>query len=267
MLGPLSLAGRDAAESIRQASFFAPSAGAPAISLTDAAEEMAQFFSQARLQERSLKERHLATYESPALRRVEEVEALLQVIWADPKNKGNGDAEQLASRLLAFAGNPEALDRTLKQVNGSTEQFLLLSKALAQGALQGHGNPALESLRDRVDALWARDGVRIRADVNIVPRLADAEDKGAKDRQAGSAAWGTSDLGDLPVRLTFDLGERHLTLRELAEMGAGHVFDLGLPPRGSVNLRVNGLRVGEGEIVEIDGRLGVAVTRILPPRA
>jgi type III secretion system YopN/LcrE/InvE/MxiC family regulator len=184
MLGPLSLAGRDAAESIRQASFSASSAGAPGISLTNAAEEMAQFFSQARLQERSLKERHLATYESPALRRVEEVEALLQVIWADPKNKGNGDAQQLASQLLAFAGNPEALDRTLKQVNGSTEQFLLLSKALAQGATQGNGNPVLESLRDRVDALWARDGVRIRADVNIAPQLASAEDKGAKDRQA-----------------------------------------------------------------------------------
>lgn len=74
-------------------------------------------------------------------------------------------------------------------------------------------------------------------------------------------------LGDLPVRLTFDLGERHLALHELASLGAGHVFDLGLSPRHGVSLRVNGLLVGEGEIVEIDGRLGVAVTRILPPRA
>jgi type III secretion system YscQ/HrcQ family protein len=84
---------------------------------------------------------------------------------------------------------------------------------------------------------------------------------------AGAASWGPSALGDLPVRLTFDLGERSLTLQELADVGAGYVFDLGLSPRNSVTLRVNGLRVGEGEIVEIDGRLGVAVTRILPPRA
>lgn len=76
-----------------------------------------------------------------------------------------------------------------------------------------------------------------------------------------------SALADLPLRLTFDLGECALTLHELAAVGAGYVFDLGLAPRSSVNLRVNGLRVGEGEIVEIDGRLGVAVTRILPPRA
>lgn len=71
-------------------------------------------------------------------------------------------------------------------------------------------------------------------------------------------------LGDLPVRLTFDLGERSLTLQELTTIGVGYVFDLGLSPRGGVNLRVNGLRVGEGEIIEIDGRIGVAVTRIVP---
>lgn len=84
---------------------------------------------------------------------------------------------------------------------------------------------------------------------------------------AGTGAGSMEALGDLPVRLTFDLGERSLTLQELATIGDGHVFDLGLSPRHGVSLRVNGLLVGEGEIVEIDGRLGVAVTRILPPRA
>lgn len=81
---------------------------------------------------------------------------------------------------------------------------------------------------------------------------------------AGSLHLGA--LGDMPVRLTFDLGESSITLQELSTIGVGHVFDLALSPRSGVNLRVNGLRVGEGEIVDIDGRLGVAVTRILPPR-
>lgn len=86
----------------------------------------------------------------------------------------------------------------------------------------------------------------------------------------GASNAGASDLSaltDLPVRLTFDLGECSLTLQELAAVDVGYVFDLGLAPRSGVKLRVNGLRIGEGEIVEIDGRLGVAVTRILPPRA
>jgi type III secretion protein Q len=98
---------------------------------------------------------------------------------------------------------------------------------------------------------------------------ADGPDDLVWDRASstGTVAGDMGALGDLPVRLTFDLGERHLALHELASLGAGHVFDLGLSPRHGVSLRVNGLLVGEGEIVEIDGRLGVAVTRILPPRA
>lgn len=201
MLGPLPLAGRDTVDAIRQLSLSATISDAPAISLTDAAEEMAQFFSQARLQERPLKERGLEAYESPALRRVEEVEALLQVLWADPKNRGGREARQLASELLASADRPAALDRVLKQIPGSTEQFLLLSKALAEGSLQGgRDRPSLEVLRDRIDALWARDGVRIRADVNIAPGLAGAEDKGAKDRQAYRDA--VLDGGTLPRTLT-----------------------------------------------------------------
>lgn len=182
MLGPISIAGQDAAAAIRQASLHA--VDAPAISLTDAAEEMAQFFSQARLQERSLKERDLHAHESPALRKVEEVEALLEVIWADPKNKDKADALTLARQLLDAAHDPALLDRTLKTIDGSTERFLLLSHALATGDEHGGGNPALDALRDCVDSIWARDGKRIRADVNIAPALAKAEDKGAKDRLA-----------------------------------------------------------------------------------
>lgn len=204
MLGPLSLAGGGAVDVIRQASLAAASADASGISLTDAAEEMAQFFSQARLQERPLKERGLEAYESPALRRVEEVEALLEVVWADPQNQG--DARQLAAQLLASADRPAALDRTLKQIRGSTEQFLLLSKALAEGSLQGGADrPSLEALRDRIDALWVRDGVRIRADVNIAQGLASGEDKGAKDRQAYRDA--VLDGGTLPHTLTLLLAQ------------------------------------------------------------
>ncbi len=182
MLGAQLVPWRDPADAVQQA-FYTRNVDLPSISLTDAAEEMAQFFSQARLQERSLKDRGLELYDSPALSRVEQVEALLDVIWADPHNKDKGDARALARQLLEAARDPSALDRMLKAIDGSTEQFLLLSHALAKGVEQGRGNPALDMLRDRVDALWARDGIRIRADVNIAPGLAHADDKGAKDRQ------------------------------------------------------------------------------------
>ncbi|HJV80571.1 type III secretion system cytoplasmic ring protein SctQ [Noviherbaspirillum sp.] len=76
---------------------------------------------------------------------------------------------------------------------------------------------------------------------------------------------GVAELADIPLRITFDLGERHIPLRELASIAPGHLFDLGLAPDSAVNLRINGVRVGEGELVEIGGRIGVAVMRIAAP--
>ena len=75
------------------------------------------------------------------------------------------------------------------------------------------------------------------------------------------------ELEQLPIRLSFDLGEKSITLKELCEIEDGHIFDLGLPLDRAVNLRVNGLRIGEGEIVDVDGRIGVAVSRIARAKA
>ena len=74
------------------------------------------------------------------------------------------------------------------------------------------------------------------------------------------------ELADVPVRITFDLGECTLPLCELSSLAAGYQFDLALPPQRTVNLRVNGARIGEGELIDIDGRIGVAITRLLQLR-
>jgi type III secretion protein Q len=94
--------------------------------------------------------------------------------------------------------------------------------------------------------------------------FAHPEDEAA--HAAGADSPDLSELADVPMRITFDIGEHHLTLHELAGVAPGHVFDLGLAPERAVNLRVNGMRIGEGELVDIDGRIGVAVTRITAPR-
>lgn len=73
------------------------------------------------------------------------------------------------------------------------------------------------------------------------------------------------DMGDIPVRITFDIGERQILLKELSKLAPGYIFDLGLAPERAVNLRMNGVRIGEGELVEINGQVGVSITRIIPP--
>lgn len=68
------------------------------------------------------------------------------------------------------------------------------------------------------------------------------------------------DLDAIPVRLTFDLGDRAMTLAELRQLQPGAVFDLQRPlSDGPVMIRANGALVGTGELVEVDGRIGVRV--------
>ena len=71
------------------------------------------------------------------------------------------------------------------------------------------------------------------------------------------------DLDAIPVRLTFELGERQITLGELKQLQPGETFDLQRPlADGPVLVRANGALVGSGELVEIDGRIGVTLHRL-----
>ncbi len=74
-----------------------------------------------------------------------------------------------------------------------------------------------------------------------------------------------SDLGQLPVRLSFDLGERVITLAELQALDQGSALPLGRPLQDFVTIRANGAIVGEGQLVDMDGRLGVMVSRLSLP--
>jgi type III secretion protein Q len=69
-------------------------------------------------------------------------------------------------------------------------------------------------------------------------------------------------LEELPLRLVFDLGELELSLAELRTMVPGQVIDLARQPGNAVRVSINGRRIGAGEIVEIEGRLGVRITEL-----
>ena len=67
------------------------------------------------------------------------------------------------------------------------------------------------------------------------------------------------DLNQLPVRLHLILAEKQLTLSEAAGLAAGAILDLDCEKSGVVSLAVNGSLLGEGSLVEIEGRLGVKI--------
>lgn len=66
------------------------------------------------------------------------------------------------------------------------------------------------------------------------------------------------DVDEIPVRLTFDLGERSIAMGTLKTLAPGEIFALDRPiADGCVRVRANGRPVGIGDLVEIDGHIGV----------
>jgi type III secretion protein Q len=71
------------------------------------------------------------------------------------------------------------------------------------------------------------------------------------------------DMDAISINLSFDVGERHIRLGDLRGLQAGEIFDLDRPlVEGHVCIRANGGVVGWGELVDIDGRVGVRILRL-----
>ena len=73
-------------------------------------------------------------------------------------------------------------------------------------------------------------------------------------------------LTSLEVMVDFDLGRTAVSLADLESWKAGSVVKLDPPARGEgveVTLRANGQVIGTGDLVKIDDRLGVRISRLL----
>jgi flagellar motor switch protein FliN/FliY len=85
---------------------------------------------------------------------------------------------------------------------------------------------------------------------------------GARPDLAASA----SDLGrlaDVMLDVTVELGRSRIPIKELLALDEGGVIRLGRPVGEPVDLLVNGLATARGEIVVVDGRLGLRVTELI----
>ena len=68
---------------------------------------------------------------------------------------------------------------------------------------------------------------------------------------------------DLPVRVTFEIGRKRVTLAELARLGPRALLVLEREAHEPADILVNGKVVARGEVVTVDGSYGVRVTEVL----
>lgn len=68
---------------------------------------------------------------------------------------------------------------------------------------------------------------------------------------------------EMPVQVVAVIGKKTLTLRELVAFKQGEVVELGRAPNESVDLVANGKLIARGELVLIDGKLGIQIKQLV----
>ncbi len=65
------------------------------------------------------------------------------------------------------------------------------------------------------------------------------------------------DINEIPVTLSFSVGKIEMSFEELNNIQPGYVFNLDKPIGSYIEIRANGKLLGTGELVEIEGKIGV----------
>lgn len=68
---------------------------------------------------------------------------------------------------------------------------------------------------------------------------------------------------DVPIRLVAVLGKKKMSLKDLLKLKVGEAINLERSPNEFVDLEVGQKVVARGELVEIDGKLGVRIIKML----
>ena len=68
------------------------------------------------------------------------------------------------------------------------------------------------------------------------------------------------DILDVEVSVKFSVGAAKTSLREVASIRPGYTFETESKVDSPVTIELNGAKLGRGELVMIDGRIGVRVT-------
>lgn len=82
---------------------------------------------------------------------------------------------------------------------------------------------------------------------------------GRDDLEDEQGAVGADLMNDIPLQISVELGRLATTAEEVVGLKVGHVFDLNRVAGEPLDLSVNGKIIARGELVEIDGNLGVRI--------
>lgn len=129
-------------------------------------------------------------------------------------------------------------------------------------------DPYLSELDDLGDETYEAVEDTTRADANDPPAEEDLGFEDLPDPEAQVAekpiAGDFMDLApDIPVQLSVVMGRKQLTVKDLLEFQSGQVLDLERQPNEPVDLMAGGKVVGKGDLVVVDGKLGIRILQFI----
>jgi flagellar motor switch protein FliN/FliY len=94
---------------------------------------------------------------------------------------------------------------------------------------------------------------------------AESHEEGQRHVDAATGGAPRLDLVlDIPVRLSVELGRTEISIREVVSLGRGSMIELDRSAGEPLDVRVNGVLIGRGEVVVInEDRLGLRFTEVV----
>jgi len=87
--------------------------------------------------------------------------------------------------------------------------------------------------------------------------------KNRKEREVSDEGVGEArDFELVEVELRFEVGAKQIMVKDLSELKPGFTFDLDVSVDRAVTVTANGKKIGRGQLVDIDGRIGVQILEV-----
>jgi len=137
------------------------------------------------------------------------------------------------------------------------------SGAAAYAAIQ-RAQELAEHASEREQALIEAMGVRYAADPTAERAPLDEFDAGGRHQQR----VGSPDLDvilDIPVRISMEVGNTEITIRNLLQLNQGSVIELDRLAGEPLDVLVNGTLIAHGEVVVVNEKFGIRMTDVISP--
>ncbi len=114
--------------------------------------------------------------------------------------------------------------------------------------------------QDDIDALLA-GGVPAKPATERAPL--DEFDSAARHQRNGSPDLDV--ILDIPVRISMEVGNTEITIRNLLQLNQGSVIELDRLAGEPLDVLVNGTLIAHGEVVVVNEKFGIRMTDVISP--